>query len=570
MAISPILSDLGERGESPLPTLFSTLVFRFKAAAFQSGRGIRNLLDSEIRTHPLRNEIRDGSVIAESVSRLWSIEHPAEFQLSAGKIENLRVAARRLNGVEIPSGRMFSFWAQLGKPSKQKGYVEGRELREGCLIPSVGGGLCQLSNALYDAALKAGFEIVERHPHSRIVPGSLAESGRDATVFWNYVDLRFRSPARFRIEVHLGSEHLRVRFLARSSPTLTSEKDSGGFSASGSQPVGPNQCETCGVAACFRSRKTNAGTVNQGRGIVLAEKISPEFQEFLKSKGQSEILQFQPSKWVSGISRRISSFRGVSRAKFEVERQRKLAKVFSGKLTPDVTEVTVSQGVLPFLWENGDLGGRVYDVFMTAPPMSVIHQRLDLALSRHPESKTLGDFRAPEHLVELERKALIGARRIFTTNPDIAGFFPEKAILLSRNLPKSKKTPPKRISREKIAFPASTLGRKGAFDLREALRGMNVTVVLAGNELEGPDFWDGFTVERRRFSENWLNDVSVVVLPAYIENDPRRLLEAVSAGIPVITSTACGLQGIEGVIQVEIGDVEGLRVAIRGVLKRVG
>ena len=63
------------------------------------------------------------------------------------------------------------------------GFVAGRELREGCMVSSIGGGLCQLSNALYAAALEAGCEIVERHAHSKVVPGSLAERGLDATVF---------------------------------------------------------------------------------------------------------------------------------------------------------------------------------------------------------------------------------------------------------------------------------------------------------------------------------------------------------------------------------------------------
>ena len=78
-----------------------------------------------------------------------------------------------------------------------RGFVKGRELREGCIIPNVGGGLCQVSNALYDAALQAGHEIVERHAHTQVIAGSLAEQGRDATVFWNYVDLRFRSERPF-------------------------------------------------------------------------------------------------------------------------------------------------------------------------------------------------------------------------------------------------------------------------------------------------------------------------------------------------------------------------------------
>ena len=97
--------------------------------------------------------------------------------LLAGKVHNLRLAVKKLDGLEISGGEVFSFWKNVGQASRLKGFVVGRELREGCIIPNVGGGLCQISNALYDAALKANFEIVERHAHSQIVEGSLAERG---------------------------------------------------------------------------------------------------------------------------------------------------------------------------------------------------------------------------------------------------------------------------------------------------------------------------------------------------------------------------------------------------------
>ena len=52
-------------------------------------------------------------------------------------------------------------------------------------------------------ALDAGAVIVERHAHTRVVPGSAAERGQDATVFWNYVDLRCRFSRAVRIEARL-------------------------------------------------------------------------------------------------------------------------------------------------------------------------------------------------------------------------------------------------------------------------------------------------------------------------------------------------------------------------------
>ena len=95
-----------------------------------------------------------------------------------------------------------------------------RELREGCIIPNIGGGLCQISNALYDAALKAGLlRSLNAMRTRRVVAGSLAETGRDATVFWNYVDLRFRTEHGFRIEAKLDDKELTVVFKGRKPQT---------------------------------------------------------------------------------------------------------------------------------------------------------------------------------------------------------------------------------------------------------------------------------------------------------------------------------------------------------------
>ncbi len=152
-----------------------------------------------------------GAVVAEVVTPLYTEADPNEMALQLGKVQNLRVAARALDGVVIRRNEVFSFWAHVGRPTRARGYVEGRELRQGCLIPTVAGGLCQMSNSLYRAATQAGCEIVERHGHTAAVPGSPFPPGEDATVFWNYVDLRFRSPCDLRLGVTLGRGDLSVR-----------------------------------------------------------------------------------------------------------------------------------------------------------------------------------------------------------------------------------------------------------------------------------------------------------------------------------------------------------------------
>ncbi len=170
---------------SSVPTRLSSALFGAKASLLRLARGAQDSTRGLVRFGAAESA-HDDAVLAESVTPLWTAESVgAELAMTLGKIENLRVAARRLNGVAIPAHRTFSFWRQVGRPTRRAGYVRGRELREGCLVPSIGGGLCQLSNALYDAALRAGFTIVERHAHTAVVAGSFAAAGRDATVSWN-------------------------------------------------------------------------------------------------------------------------------------------------------------------------------------------------------------------------------------------------------------------------------------------------------------------------------------------------------------------------------------------------
>jgi len=196
-----------------LPTFFDQLVFQGKATVLRLARFTRDRFScSKCRRWPLCAEVSRGRLLAESKSALFDLSAPyPERVLQMGKVQNLRLAIRKLDGCRVPGQRSFSFWKQVGWPGRLRGYVRGRELRQGCLIPTIAGGLCQLSNALYDAALKAGYTIEERHAHTQVISGSLAETGRDATIFWNYVDLRFRSIHPFQIRIMMSADELIVQ-----------------------------------------------------------------------------------------------------------------------------------------------------------------------------------------------------------------------------------------------------------------------------------------------------------------------------------------------------------------------
>ena len=142
---------------------------------------------------------------------VYTAKDPRERELELGKVQNLRVAAALVDGIVLEPGEIFSFWAAAGRPGRSKGYVVGRELRQGCMIPTIGGGICQLTNAMSRAAHVAGMEIVERHSHTVHPPGFFIDATTDATVFWNYIDFRFRSPVRVRIGARLTETTLAVR-----------------------------------------------------------------------------------------------------------------------------------------------------------------------------------------------------------------------------------------------------------------------------------------------------------------------------------------------------------------------
>ncbi|HET7461906.1 MAG TPA: VanW family protein [Longimicrobium sp.] len=569
-------------------TRVGALVFRVKTAGLQLARGARNLRGGP-RRHARGAALADAPVLAESVTELWTDGEPRERPLVLGKVHNLRLALRGVHGVEVAAGEVFGFWAQVGRASRLRGYVAGRELREGCIIPSVGGGLCQLSNALYQVALEAGCEIVERHAHTRPLPGSRAEAGRDATVFWNYVDLRFRSPAPLRVEAWMDAHTLTVR-LRGPRPAGAPAKPAPRVAELRVIGSAPRSCVTCGEDGCFR-HVDPAEEPSAGRTAHLVDAWWPELDRHLaETRRTGDVLAIpldgrrfgkpQYAWTTAGAARVHQSWRvtlvrawrsrrlaaqGARRQRALLAAAAALAESYAPILRADVTHLVVAQNLLPFLWRAGHLGGRTFDVLMTAPPMDELHARLDAAARLHPASRTLADFRADPALLRDEAAALACARRIITPHAAVAALFPGRAELLPWESPAPRTHRPNAGPCPRIVFPGPTAGRKGAYELREALAGMDVELVAMGSQLEGPGFWEG--VRLAAPGASWMDGADLVVLPAFVENQPRRLLAALAAGIPVVATPACGIAPRAGLTLVPAGDAAALRGALAAVLE---
>ena len=142
------------------------------------------------------------------------------------QIHNLMVAAKRINGTVLQPGQTFSFVKTVGPWTADMGYTKAPVSYDGELIRSWGGGVCQTSTTLYNAALLAGLDIVERHKHHW--PARYAPLGRDAAVAYSNIDLKFRNnlPAPVRIEGEVKGDRIAFRLLSSYQPKFRVEIES--------------------------------------------------------------------------------------------------------------------------------------------------------------------------------------------------------------------------------------------------------------------------------------------------------------------------------------------------------
>lgn len=108
-----------------------------------------------------------------------------------GRSHNVDAAAKAVNETVLPPGGIFDYGKAIEKAKAEYGFREAPVIVNGKLQPGVGGGICQVSSTLYNAALHSGLEIVERHNHS--IPVSYLPKGQDATFAEGSINFRFRN-----------------------------------------------------------------------------------------------------------------------------------------------------------------------------------------------------------------------------------------------------------------------------------------------------------------------------------------------------------------------------------------
>ncbi|MDI3317759.1 MAG: VanW family protein [Bacillota bacterium] len=141
---------------------------------------------------------------------------------SASQAGNIELTARRLNGQVVAPGEVFSMNARLGPYDRAHGYGEGRMFLGNRIVPSIGGGVCQVASTLFNAVMLAGLPVVERHLHGLLVP--YLPPGQDATVAEEAgLDFRFRNDRPYPLVVAadvLPGRWLRITVWGRERPDV--------------------------------------------------------------------------------------------------------------------------------------------------------------------------------------------------------------------------------------------------------------------------------------------------------------------------------------------------------------
>lgn len=125
--------------------------------------------------------------------------YSTRYSANANRTTNLILAAKKINGTVLMPGEIFSYNKVVGARTIAAGYREAPIYVSGKVVDGIGGGICQIATTLYNAAVYANLEIVQRTNH-QFVP-SYAPASRDATVVYGAIDFQFKNNRNYPIKI---------------------------------------------------------------------------------------------------------------------------------------------------------------------------------------------------------------------------------------------------------------------------------------------------------------------------------------------------------------------------------
>ncbi|MEO7992974.1 MAG: VanW family protein [bacterium] len=213
--------------------------------------------------------------------------YTTEFDVhKVSRTHNIATAVAKWQGVTVGPHEQISFNQTVGQRNATNGFLKAPVYENRRVSEGFGGGICQVSTTLYNTALVAGFDVLQRTGHSR--PCTYAPPGRDATVDWPSRDLVIRNPYDFPVLIQAVVEGDSVTFTFFGDPAhipvITLEEavtNTGGPGApqmilDESLPIGTQKYEDRGFAGrkVAVTRIWNAGTPEERRESMGTDRLA--------------------------------------------------------------------------------------------------------------------------------------------------------------------------------------------------------------------------------------------------------------------------------------------------------
>ena len=194
---------------------FGTRSFQFQAEQVGMSLSSDDIYNAITAQMDLRNY--NGGVSLQTSTQQPSVTR-AQLQQSFGLIstyttttlpdsnrnKNIELACTAVNGTVVASGDSFSFNETTGRRTVEKGYLLAGAIAQGRSYEETGGGVCQVSTTLFNAAVEANMKILKSSPHAW--PSAYVEPGRDATVDWQgfqslneSLDFKFQNTSNYPV-----------------------------------------------------------------------------------------------------------------------------------------------------------------------------------------------------------------------------------------------------------------------------------------------------------------------------------------------------------------------------------
>jgi vancomycin resistance protein YoaR len=232
--IAPVLTVDGEALNDLKPQLESHIKSPSKAAVFyEDGKfsRVRETGDARVDLPKLQNRLllavlhrsnvhvpfveRGKRVSDQDLASINEVESEFSTHFPTAKksrCSNIKLASSKLDGIVLMPGDRVSFNSTVGRRTEKSGFQIAGVYKNGKHDFDVGGGICQVSTTLYNAALFANLKIVHRHNHS--MPVAYVPLGRDATVDYGVLDLEIENnrdhPIAINSEYHPGKLTFRI------------------------------------------------------------------------------------------------------------------------------------------------------------------------------------------------------------------------------------------------------------------------------------------------------------------------------------------------------------------------